>query len=126
MPEEHVQRLLAVSLKHLAWGCNRLSAHLKLEGVSISGPIIQRILTKNGLRTRCDRWLRLEAKADEQGFALSEEQLKFLEGHNPQVKERHVESSRPGELLRHQGWRVNHKLTYRICHEENLQVRTKT
>jgi len=98
-PEEHVRRLLEVSLEHPAWGCDRLSAHLKLEGVSISGPTIQRILNKNDLRTRYDRWLRLEAEAAEEGFALTEEQLTFLERHNPQVKERHVESSRPGELL---------------------------
>ena len=98
-PDEHAGRLLEVSLEHPAWGCDRLSAHLKLEGISISGPTIQRILTKNGLRTRYDRWLRLEAEAAEQGFALSEEQLTFLEKQNPQVKERHVESSRPGELL---------------------------
>jgi putative transposase len=29
-------------------------------------------------------------------------------------------------LLRREGWVVNHKLVYRIYHEENLQVRTKT
>jgi len=39
------------------------------------------------------------AEAAKQGFTLSEEQLTFLEKQNPQVKERHVESSRPGELL---------------------------
>ena len=29
-------------------------------------------------------------------------------------------------LMRREGWAVNHKLVYRIYHEENLQVRTKT
>jgi putative transposase len=28
--------------------------------------------------------------------------------------------------LRREGWLVNHKLVYRIYHEENVQVRTKT
>ncbi len=35
----------------------------------------------------------------EQRIELTEEQAKFLEKLNPCHKERHIESSRPGELL---------------------------
>jgi len=59
-PEAHVERLLALSLEHPAWGCNRLSDQLKLEGTSISAPTTQNLLNKHELRTRYDRWLRLE------------------------------------------------------------------
>lgn len=98
-PDEHVKRLLALSLDHPAWGCNRLSDHLKLDGISISAPTVQNILNKHGYRTKYERWLRLEKHAASKGRKLSDEQVRFLEKQNPQWRERHVESSRPGELL---------------------------
>lgn len=98
-PDVHVERLLEMSLEHPAWGCNRLSNQLKLEGVSISAPTVQNLLNKRGLRTRYDRWLRLERHVADEGIELSSEQVRFLEKQNPQFRERHVESSRPGELL---------------------------
>ncbi|GIV58051.1 MAG: IS481 family transposase [Rhodothermaceae bacterium] len=107
-PKEHVERLLALSLEHPAWGCNRLSDHLKLEGISISAPTIQNILGKHGYGTRYDRWLRLEEKSASEGIELSVEQLRFLEKQNPQWRERHVESSRPGELLSQDTFYVGH------------------
>jgi transposase InsO family protein len=98
-PEAHVERLLALSLAHPAWGCNRLSDTLRLEAIQISAPTIQNLLNQRGLRSRYDRWLALERHVAEQGMELSAEQVQFLERHNPQWRERHVESSRPGELL---------------------------
>lgn len=98
-PDEHVERLLAISLEHPARGCNFLRDQLRLEGITISAPTIQNLLNKRGLRTRYDRWLRLEEHVAEQGVELSAEQVRFLEEQNPQFRERHVESSRPGELL---------------------------
>ena len=59
-PEEHVERLLAISLEHPARGSGFLSDRLRLEGISISAPTVQNILNKRGLRTRYARWLRLE------------------------------------------------------------------
>lgn len=98
-PEAHVERLLALSLEHPAWGCNRLSDTLRLEGISISAPTIQNLLNKHDLRSRYDRWLALERHVAEQGIELNPEQVRFLEKQNPVWRERHVESSRPGELL---------------------------
>ena len=54
-PQQQVDRLLAMSLEHPAWGCNRLADQLALEGISISAPTIQNILNKQGLRSRYER-----------------------------------------------------------------------
>ena len=94
--EEHI---LDLSLEHPAWGCNRLSDWLKLEGSYVSAITIQKILSRNDMGTRYDRWLKLEQKHSEQSIQLSAEQVKFLEKQNPVFRERHVESNRPGELL---------------------------
>ena len=98
-PAEHVERLLAISLEHPARGCNFLSDRLRLEGISISAPTVQNLLNKHELRTRYDRWLRLEQHVADEGVELSQDQVRFLEKQNPQFRERHVESSGPGELL---------------------------
>lgn len=98
-PPEVEARLLALSLEHPSWGCNRLSDVLKLEGLSVSAPTIQNILNRNEMGSRYDRWLRLEREHAQQPLALSGEQTHFIEKHNPAFRERHVESSQPGELL---------------------------
>lgn len=102
------QRILAVSLAHPAWGCDRLSDHLALAGVNVSGPTIQRILNDNAMGTRYHRWLKLEQQQAEQALALTVEQVKFIEKQNPAFRERHVESSRPGELLCQDTFHVGH------------------
>jgi transposase InsO family protein len=93
------ERILAISLEHPAWGCNRLSDWLKLEGPYVSAITIQKILNRNNMSSRYDRWLKLEQKHSQLAFELNAEQVKFLEKQNPSFRERHVESSRPGELL---------------------------
>lgn len=98
-PVEVEERILTLSLAHPAWGCNRLSDHLALEGSSVSAPTVQRILNDHEMGTRYHRWLRLEQQQAEQAIELSAEQVKFIEKANPCFRERHVESSRPGELL---------------------------
>ncbi len=102
------QRILALSLEHPAWGCNRLSDHLALEGVSLSAPTIQRILNDNAMGTRYHRWLKLEQQQADQAIELTAEQVKFIEKQNPAFRERHVESSRPGELLCQDTFQVGH------------------
>lgn len=92
-------RVLEVSLEHPAWGCDRLSQWLKLDGTNVSGPTIQKLLNRNQMGTRYDRWLLLERKHADEAIPLTAEQVKFLEKQNPAFRERHVESGRPGELL---------------------------
>jgi transposase InsO family protein len=98
-PPEVVERILAVSMEHPSWGCKRISDTLKLEGTYISSPTVQNILTKNGLKTVYDRWVKLEEKALGEKIELTGEQIKCLEQHNPCFRERHIESSKPGDLL---------------------------
>lgn len=98
-PPEVVERILTLSLEHPAWGCTRLSDMLKLQGVSVSSPTVQNILIKHGMGSKYERLLKLEEQVAQQAIELSAEQVAQLEKANPCFRERHVESSRPGELL---------------------------
>ena len=53
----------------------------------------------HSLETRHKRLLRLEKASQETTIVLSEEQIALLERHSVDFRCRHVESSRPGELL---------------------------
>ena len=98
-PPEVVERIKDLALEHPAYGCNRHEAMLALEGVRVSSITIQKILNENGLGTKIDRWLALEARNAGTAIEITPEQAAFLEKLNPCFRERHVESSAPGELL---------------------------
>lgn len=63
------------------------------------GITIQKILNENGLGTKIDRWLALEAQDVGKAIKSISEQPPFLEKLNPCFRERHVKSGPPGELL---------------------------
>ncbi len=65
----------------------------------MSGVTVQTLLTKAGLGSRYERLLRLEETATKQKIELTPEQVAQIEKNNPAFRERHVESSCPGELL---------------------------
>lgn len=92
-------KILEESLSHPSWGCVKLSDYLKLHGVSVSSPTVQKILIRHGMGSVYDRWMRLEQKHLDEGIELTAEQIAKIEKYNPCFKERHVESARPGELL---------------------------
>ncbi len=98
-PPQLVERILAVSQAHPAWGCNKISDALKLEGPYVSAPKVQEILNDHGMGSRYHRWLKLEEQRAGHSIELTAEQVAFLEKQNPCFRERHVESSGPGELL---------------------------
>ena len=98
-PVEVVERIVELALAHPAYGCNRYEALLALEGRRVSAITIQKILNDKELGTRQQRWLALEKQNADQVIELTPEQVKFLEKLNPCFRERHIESSRPGELL---------------------------
>jgi transposase InsO family protein len=98
-PDATVQRVLALAMEQPTRGCNFLSALLAKEGVSVSFVTVQNILARHGLGSRYERLLALEKKALDREIELTPEQVKAVEQANPQFRERHVESSRPGELL---------------------------
>jgi transposase InsO family protein len=98
-PPEVVARIEELAVAHPAYGCNRIEALLALEGKRVSAITVQKILNDKGLGTRHERWLALERRNAEEPIELTPEQAAFLEKLNPCFRERHVESSRPGELL---------------------------
>jgi transposase InsO family protein len=98
-PQETVERILELSMTHPMWGCHRLSDQLQLMGVSVSGPTIQKILDKHGMGSKYERLLKLEEQAAQREIELTPEQVAGIEKSNPCFRERHVESSAPGELL---------------------------
>jgi transposase InsO family protein len=98
-PPELVERVLALALKHPSYGCNKLEALLMAEGKRLSNVTIQKILQEHQMGSRYERWLALEKKNADQAIKLTAEQIAFIEKSNPCFRERHVESSRPGELL---------------------------
>ena len=60
---------------------------------------MQSILIKHGVGTKYERLLRLEERMASEPIELTAEQIRLIEKANPAFRERHVESSRPGELL---------------------------
>jgi transposase InsO family protein len=58
--------------------------------------------------SRYDRWLKLEEKHSQKAIELTGEQVAFIEKQNPAFRERHVESSAPGELLCQDTFFVGH------------------
>ena len=93
------EKVVALSLKQPSRGCNHLEGLLALDGIKLSSITIQKILNERGLGTKFERWLALEKKHLQEGIELSSEQIAYIEKLNPAFKERHVESSKPGELL---------------------------
>jgi hypothetical protein len=89
---EVVEWIVALSLEHPAWGCVRLSEHLKLQGISVSSPTIQSILIKHGMASKFDRLLKLQEQLAAEPFELSVEQIIQMEKANPCFRERHIET----------------------------------
>lgn len=98
-PPETVERIKELALLHPSRGCGYLESLLQTEGKAVSKVTIQKILDEHSLGKRYDRWLALEQKNVEENLELTAEQIAFIERENPQFRERHVESKRPGELL---------------------------
>ena len=107
-PPEVADRIEELALAHPSYGCNRLEALLKAEGHGVSSVTIQKVLKDRELGSRYERWLALERRQAEQAIELSAEQVAFIEKQNPCFRERHVESSRPGELLSQDTFYVGH------------------
>jgi transposase InsO family protein len=98
-PADVKEKVIALSLKHPAWGQVRLSDQLRLEGIFVSPGTVRNIWIKEDLVTRYKRLLRLEEEKNGRDIDLTEEQIRFLEKANPCFRERKVESPYPGYLL---------------------------
>jgi transposase InsO family protein len=93
------EEILRYSLEHPTRGQARVANDLRLKGVEISPGGVRNVWLRHELETRYRRLLRLEQHAGNETFVLSEEQIQLLERHSVDYRCRHVEASRPGELL---------------------------
>jgi transposase InsO family protein len=99
VPVEVEQHILDYSLADPTHGCQRVANELRLRGVQVSPSGVRGVWLRHGLETRFKRLLRLERHAQDTTYVLSETQIRLLERHSVDFRCRHVEASRPGELL---------------------------
>jgi transposase InsO family protein len=93
------QRILDYALASPTHGAHRVANELRLEGHSVSPSGVRGVWLRHEIETRTKRLLRLEREAQGEAFVLSEKQIALLERHSVDFRCRHVEASRPGELL---------------------------
>ncbi len=91
--------ILAYALERPTHGCQRVANELRLKGIDVSASGVRGVWLRHDLETRTKRLLRLERAAQQDTFILSEQQIQLLERHSVDFRCRHVEASRPGELL---------------------------
>lgn len=97
--EEVEQSVLAYSLEHPTHGQQRVANELRMKDLQVSPAGVRGVWLRHGLETRHKRLLRLEQQLGNDTFVLSDEQIALLERHSVDFRCRHVEASRPGELL---------------------------
>jgi len=93
------EKILAYCLDKPTHGAGRVANELRLAGVTVSPSGVRGVWVRHDLLTRVKRLLRLERSAREETIVLSASQIELLERHSPEFRLRHVEASRPGELL---------------------------
>ena len=99
VPEEVEQKILDYALAHPTHGAQRVANELRLQGTQVSPSGVRGVWLRNDLETRHKRLLRLERICQDNTFVLSQEQIELLERHSVDFRCRHIEASRPGELL---------------------------
>jgi transposase InsO family protein len=93
------EAILALCLEFPTYGAQRIANELRLREVNVSPSGVCGVWLRHDLETRHKRLLRLEARAQEDTFVLSDAQIRLLERHSCEFRMRHVETSGPGELL---------------------------
>jgi transposase InsO family protein len=93
------EKILAYALEQPSHGADRVSNELRLQGINVGATGVRGVWSRHGLETRTKRLLRLEREVKDSAFVLSEAQIALLERHSVDFRCRHVEASRPGELL---------------------------
>src|SRR6185295_17142418 len=92
-------KILDYSLHYPTHGCQRVANELRLQGHNLSASGVRNVWLRHELETRNKRLLRLERATHDDAFVLNDEQVRLLERHSVDFRCRHVEASRPGELL---------------------------
>jgi transposase InsO family protein len=93
------QKILEKALEHPTYGAQRVANELRLQGIDLSPSGVRGVWLRHDLETRHKRLLRLERQSHEDTFVLSEEQIELLERHSVDFRCRHIEATRPGEVL---------------------------
>jgi len=94
------EKILAYALEHPTHGQQRVANELRLQNVNVSPTGVRSVWLRHGLETRYKRLLRLEQHVQrDTTYVMSERQIELLERHSVDFRLRHVEASRPGELL---------------------------
>lgn len=93
------EKILAMSLDKPTIGSQRIANDLRLQGIEVSPSGVRGVWQRHDLLTRHKRLLRLEQHAQGTTIVLNDEQVRLLERHSCEFRMRHVEASRPGELL---------------------------
>jgi transposase InsO family protein len=93
------EQILAYALELPTHGADRVSNELRLKNINVGATGVRGVWSRHNLETRTKRLLRLEREVKDHAFVLSEEQVALLERHSVDFRCRHVEATRPGELL---------------------------
>lgn len=93
------EKILAYALGQPTHGADRVSNELRLQNINVGATGVRGVWSRHNLETRTKRLLRLEREVQDNAFVLSETQIALLERHSVDFRCRHVEASRPGELL---------------------------
>jgi hypothetical protein len=97
--DEIETRILDYALVHPTHVSQRVANELRLQGVDVGPSGVRSTWLRHDLETRHKRLMRLENTSQDTTYILSEQQIQILERHSVDFRCRHVESSRPGELL---------------------------
>lgn len=93
------EQIIAYAVERPTHGAQRVANELRLKGFNVSAGGVRGVWLRHELETRYKRLLRLEAQAQDTTYVLTDEQIRLLERHSCDFRMRHVEASRPGELL---------------------------
>ena len=93
------EKILDYALSFPTHGPQRVSNELRLAGTEVGPSGVRGVWSRHGIETRYKRLMRLEHHAQGDTIVLSENQIRLLERHSVEFRCRHVEASRPGELL---------------------------
>src|SRR5262245_1812396 len=93
------EKILDYSLRWPTHGSHRVSNELRLQTIEVGPTGVRGVWARHGIETRYKRLMRLEQHAQGDTIVLSEAQIRLLERHSVEWRCRHVEASRPGELL---------------------------
>lgn len=92
-------KIIDYSLQNPEWGCVKLSSFLKIIGIKLSSPTVQKVLIECDMASRIDRWGHLEDKAASGNILLTDYQIHMIKKINPCLRENAWKPRCSGDLL---------------------------